>query len=78
MASQLYSTELQLNKANFYDTIAFLLGLSMTYGIVSSTLYDKRDDFNFEIFNFTFLDGDFPGSHFHPISAYLFCESMVL
>ena len=31
-------------------------------GIVSSKIYDKRDDFNFEIVNFSFLDGDVPRS----------------
>ena len=30
----------------------------ITNGIVSSKIYDKRDDFNFEIVNFPFLDGD--------------------
>ena len=28
------------------------------YGIVSSKIYDKRVDFNLEIVNFPFLDGD--------------------
>ena len=32
------------------------LNLSITNGIVSSKIYDKRDDFNFEIVNFSFLD----------------------
>ena len=32
--------------------------MSITNGIVSSKIYDKRDDFNFEIVNFPFLDGD--------------------
>ena len=36
--------------------------LSITNGIVSSKIYDKRDDFNFEIVNFPFLDGDVPRS----------------
>ena len=36
--------------------------LSITNGIVSSKIYDKRDDFNFEIVNFPFFDGDFPRS----------------
>ena len=38
------------------------LGLSMTDGIVSSKskMYDKRDDFNFDIANFPFLDEDVP------------------
>ena len=29
-------------------------------GFVSSKIYDKRDDFDFDIDNFPFLDGDFP------------------
>ena len=64
MVGQIYPTDLQLNKANSSDTEApFLdLNLSITNGIVSSKIYDKRDDFNFEIVNFPFLDGDVPGS----------------
>ena len=41
---------------------ALHLNLSITNGIVSSKIYDKRDDFNFEIVNFPFLDGDVPRS----------------
>ena len=64
MVDQMYHTELQLNKANSSDTEApYLdLNLSITNGIVSSKIYDKRDDFNFEIVNFPFLDGDVPPS----------------
>ena len=64
MVGQIYPTELQLNKANSSDTEApFLdLNLSITNGIVSSKNYDKRDDFNFEIVNFSFLVGDVPSS----------------
>ena len=64
MVGQIYPTELQLNKANSSDTEApFLdLNLSITNGIVSSKIYDKRDGFNFEIVNFPFLDGDVPRS----------------
>ena len=60
MVGQIYPTELQLNKANSSGTEApFLdLNLSITNGIVSSKIYDKWDDFNFEIVNFPFLDGD--------------------
>ena len=36
--------------------------MSITNGLVSSKIYDKRDDFNFEIVNFPFLDGDVPRS----------------
>ena len=39
-----------------------LLYLSISNDIVSTKIYDKRDDFDFEIVNFPFLDGDFPGS----------------
>ena len=38
------------------------LNLSIINGIVSSKHYDKRDDFNFEIVKFQFLDGDVPCS----------------
>ena len=64
MVGQIYPPELQLNKANSSDTEApFLdLKLSITNGIVSSKIYDKWDDFNFEIVNFQFLDGDVPRS----------------
>ena len=64
MVGQIYPTELQLNKAKSSDTeTPFLdLNLSITNGIVSSKSYDKRDDFNFEIVNFPFLDGDVPRS----------------
>ena len=38
------------------------LDLSIMNDIVSSKIYDKRDDFNFEIVNFPFLDEDIPHS----------------
>ena len=55
-----YPTELKFNKANSSGTEAPLLNLnlSITNGIVSSKIYDKRDDFDFEIVNFPFLVGD--------------------
>ena len=64
MVGQIYPTELQLNKVNSSDNEALFLdlNLSITNGIFSSKIYDKRDNFNFEIVNFPFLDGDFPRS----------------
>ena len=64
MVSQIYPSEIQLNKANTSDTeAAFLdLHLSISNDIVSTKIYDKRDDFDFEIVNFLFLDGDVPRS----------------
>ena len=62
MVNQIYPPELQLNKANTSDTEATFLDLHLSFsnGFVSSKLYDKRDDFNFDIVNFPFLDGDVP------------------
>ena len=68
MVSQIYPLELQLNKANTSDTgsdteAAFLdLHLSISNDIVSTKIYDKRDDIDFEIVNSPFLDGDVPHS----------------
>ena len=62
MVNQIYPPELQLNKAETSDTEApFLnLHLSISNGFVSSKNYDKRDDFDFDIVNFPFFDGDVP------------------
>ena len=38
------------------------LHLSISDGFVENKYYDKRDDFNFDIVNFPFLDGDVPRS----------------
>ena len=64
MISQIYPSELQLDKANTSVTeTAFLdLHLSISNDIVSTKIYNKRDDFDFEIVNFPFLDGDVPRS----------------
>ena len=78
MVDQIYPTELHLNKTNSSDTKAPFLDLnsSITNGIVSSKIYDKRDDFNFEIANFLFLDGDVPRSPSYGI--YIFLSIFVL
>ena len=70
MVSQIYNSELQLNKANTSDTeAAFLdLHLSISNDIVSTKIYDQRDDFEFEIVNFTYLD---PRSTSHGLSISL-------
>ena len=59
MVSQIYPSELQLNKADTSDTEAAILylHLSIYHDIVSTKIYDKRDDFDFEIVIFSFLDG---------------------
>ena len=64
MASRIYPSELQLNKANVSDTEASFLDLhySISDGFVKTKIYDKRDDFDFDIVNLRFLDGDVPRS----------------
>ena len=59
---ELYTTELQLNRANSSDTETPLLDLNLciSNGTVSTKIYDKRDDFDFDIVNFHFMDGDVP------------------
>ena len=58
MVSQIYPSELQLNKANISDTKD--LHLLISNDIVSTKIYVKRDEFEFEIVDFPFLDGDVP------------------
>ena len=59
MVSQIYPSELQLNKANTSDTKATFLDLHLS---ISNDLVSTIYDFEFEIVNFPFLDGDFPRS----------------
>ena len=56
MLSQIHPSELQLNKINTSDTEATfeVLHLSISNDIVSTTIYDKQDYFDFEIVNFPF------------------------
>ena len=62
MVDRIYLTELQLNRASSSDTEApFLdLNLCISNGTVSTKIYDKRDNFDFDIVNFPFLDGEVP------------------
>ena len=43
------------------------LHLSISNGFVSSKIYDKRDDFDFDIVNFPFFDGDVPRRPFYGV-----------
>ena len=64
MDNRIYPSELQLNKANVSDAEASFLDLhlSISDGFVNTKIYDKRDDFDFDIVNFPFLDGYVPRS----------------
>ena len=62
MVNHIYPSKLQLNMANISDTeVSFWdLHLSISDGFVKTKIYDKRDDFEFDIVNFPFLDVVFP------------------
>ena len=69
MVGQIYPSELQLYESNTLDTLdteAAFRGLSVLYLSISndivSTIYNKRDDFDFKFVNFRFLDGYVPRS----------------
>ena len=59
MFNRIYPAEL---KANSSDTEALFLdlNLSISNDTISTKIYDKRDDFDFDIVIFPFLDGDVP------------------
>ena len=70
MVHRIYPAELQLNKINASDTeSAFLnLNLSIHNDTVSTKIHSKRDDFDFDIINFPFLDGNVPRRPFYGVS----------
>ena len=78
----IYPPELELKKANDLDTSASFLDLNLTIvnNIVSTSIYDKRDDFNFQIVNFPDLSGDVPrapsyGVYISQLTRYARCCS---
>ena len=77
MVQRIYPAELQLNKANASDTeAAFLdLNLSIHNDIVSTKIYDKRDEFNFDIVNFLSL---MAMSLNVPLMVYVYLNSFAL
>ena len=64
MVNHIYPSEVQFNKANVSDTEASFLDLhlSISDGFFKTKVFDKRDDFDFDIMNFPFRDGDVPRS----------------
>ena len=60
--SDIYPTELQLNKANTSHNETFFLDLFIKVigSDVHTSVYDKRDVFGFLIVNFPWLRGDVP------------------
>ena len=74
MVHRIYSSELQLNKANASDTKAASLDLNLSIhnDTASTKIYDKRDDFDFNIVNFSFLNGDVPRRPSYGVYIYIF------
>ena len=64
MVNHIYPSELQLNKANVSDIEASFLDLHLfiSVGFVKTKIFDKRDNFDFDIVNFPFIDVDVPRS----------------
>ena len=62
MVNQIYPSELQLNKDNTTDTETpfYTLFLSQMNLLLLKFMIRKRDDINFEIENFPFLDSELP------------------
>ena len=59
----IYLSELNVQKANRFDDQANYLDLTFIIGNnnrLYTKLYDKRDDFNFHIVNFSFLSSSIP------------------
>ena len=71
MVNHIYPLELQLNKANVSDTEVSCLDLHLyiSDGFVMTKIYDKRDDFDFDIVYFPFLDCDVPRSTSYGVST---------
>ena len=81
MINHVDPSELQLNKANISDTEASFLDLHLSVldGFVKTKIFDNRDDFEFDIVNFPFIDGDVPRSTSYAVlyfSTYSFCSSV--
>ena len=65
MISEIYPLELQLNKVNTSDTNASFFTCICPFLMI--LFLPKRDDFDFEMINFPFLDGDVPRSTFYGV-----------
>ena len=62
---QMYPAELEIKDTTESNTSASYLDLLLSiesYGQLRTSLYDKRDDFNFHITNFPFLSSNIPSS----------------
>ena len=77
MVHRLYPAELQLNKANASDTVAAFLDLNLSIhnDTLSTQIYGKRDDFDFDFVKFPLLDGVALGD---PLMVYIYLNLFAL
>ena len=54
----LSASNVRINKAQSSDTEALFLDLNLSNSINTSRIFDKWDDFNFDIVSFPFLEGN--------------------
>ena len=59
---QMYPAELEIKNTTESNTSASYLDLLLSIGQLRTSLYDKRDDFNFHIKNFSFLSSNISSS----------------
>ena len=74
---EIYPSQLTIEKANTSDDLANYLDLTFIIGRnnrLYTKLYDKRDDFDFHIVNFSFLLSNIPSS-FSQLIRYARCCS---
>ena len=62
MVNRIHLTELQLDKAYSSNTKVIFLDLNqfISNGTVSTEIYEKRDDFDFDMINVPYLANDVP------------------
>ena len=69
---RIYPAELQLNKANASDNEAAFLDFNLSiHNDIVSKIYDKRDDFDFDIVNFLIIDSIVPRRPSYGVYMYL-------
>ena len=76
----IYTSELNVEKVNRLNDEANYLGLTFIMGKnnrLYTKLYDKRDDFNFHIVNFSFLSSNVPSgpSYISQLIKYAGCAT---
>ena len=57
MVAEIYPKWIAIEQCNSTNTVAAFLYLHL---LISNKNFDKGDDFDFDIVNFPFLDGDIP------------------